>query len=152
MSRGSGPSCSGHRWAAARARYATGSLIFSAPHALERQLPAAWVAGVIVALITGGGLGVRLLLAGDLQGLAGWTVAACFIPSLALALGVWSGSSKFFEALYTVWWYMGAAHHMRGGDFIGTVAASSRPELYLALTIALLASCWLRRRTQLAYA
>jgi len=134
------------------ARYATGSLIFSAPHALERQLPAAWVAGVIVALITGGGLGVRLLLAGDLQGLAGWTVAACFIPSLALALGVWSGSSKFFEALYTVWWYMGAAHHMRGGDFIGTVAASSRPELYLALTIALLASCWLRRRTQLAYA
>ena len=134
------------------ARYATGSLIFSAPHALERQLPAAWLAGVIVALVTGAGLGIRLLLAGDLQGLAGWAVAACFIPSLALALGVWSGSSKFFEALYTVWWYTGAAHHVRGLDYVGAVAASSTPGIYLVLTAALLASCWMRRRAQLAYA
>jgi hypothetical protein len=133
-------------------RYATGSLVFSAPHALQRQLPAAWVAGVIVTALAGGGLGIRLLLARDLHGLAGWAVAACFIPSLALALGVWSGSSKFFEALYTVWWYTGAAHHVRGLDYTGTVAASSTPGLYLSLTVALLASCWMRRRTQLAYA
>jgi len=133
-------------------RYATGSLVFSAPHALQRQLPAAWVAGVIVAALTGGGLGIRLLLARDLHGLAGWAVAACFIPSLAQALGVWSGSSKFFEALYTVWWYTGAAHHVRGLDYTGTVSASSTPGLYLVLTAALLASCWMRRRTQLAYA
>jgi hypothetical protein len=134
------------------ARYATGSLLFSAPHALQRQLPAAWIAGVLVTALTGGGLGIRLLLARDLHGFAGWTVAACFIPSLALALGVWSGSSKFFEALYTVWWYIGAAHHLRGLDYTGTVAVSSTPGLYLALTVALLASCWMRRRTQLAYA
>jgi hypothetical protein len=133
-------------------RYATGSLVFSAPHALQRQLPAAWVAGAIVTALAGGGLGIRLLLARDLHGLAGWAVAACFIPSLALALGVWSGSSKFFEALYTVWWYTGAAHHVRGLDYTGTVAASATPGLYLALTAVLLASCWMRRRTQLAYA
>jgi hypothetical protein len=134
------------------ARFATGSLVFSSPHALQRQLPAAWIAGVIVALLTGGGLGIRLLLARDLHGLVGFLVAACFIPSLALALGVWSGSSKFFEALYTVWWYTGAAHHVSGLDFTGTVAASSRPLAYLLLTIVLLASSWMRRRTQLAYA
>lgn len=134
------------------ARFATGSLVFCAPHFLERQLPATWVAGVLVTLATGGGLAIRLLIARDLHSLAGFAVAVCFIPSLALALGILSGSSKFFEALYTAWWYTGAAHHLRGGDFTGTVAASSTPLVYLVLTIVLLAVAFARRRTQLAYA
>jgi hypothetical protein len=134
------------------ARYATGSLIFSAPHALDRQLPAAWVAGALVTLATGGGLLIRLLIAGDGRGVAGFLVAVCFIPSLALALGILTGGSKFFEALYTVWWYTGAAHHIRGLDFMSTVDASSTPVVYLVLTVGLLAVCWTRRRTQLAYA
>jgi hypothetical protein len=134
------------------ARYATGSLIFSAPHALDRQLPAAWVAGVLVTLATGGGLLMRLVMAGDGRGVAGFLVAVCFIPSLALALGILTGGSKFFEALYTVWWYTGAAHHIRGLDFMGTVDASSTPVVYLVLTVGLLAVGWMRRRTQLAYA
>ncbi|MFZ0275170.1 MAG: hypothetical protein WB524_09275 [Acidobacteriaceae bacterium] len=133
-------------------RYATGPLIFSAPYALQRQLPAVWIAGVLVTLAAGGGLAIRLLIARDLHGLAGFAVAACFIPSLALALGVLSGGSKFFEALYTVWWYTGAAHHLRGADFTGTVAASSTPLIYLGMTLVLLAICFTRRRTQLAYA
>ena len=133
-------------------RYNTGSLIFSAPNALERQLPATWLAGVLITLATGGGLAIRLLIARDLHGLAGFAVAVCFIPTLALALGIVTGSSKFFEALYTVWWYTGAAHHLRGGDFTGVVAASSTPVLYLVLTIMLLTTAFVRRRTQLAYA
>jgi hypothetical protein len=75
-----------------------------------------------------------------------------FIPSLALALGVLTGSGKFFEALYIAWWYTGAAHHLRGMDFTGTFAASSTPAPFLILTTVLLAACWTRRRTQLAYA
>ena len=134
------------------ARYATGSLIFSAPHALQRQLPAAWVAGMLITLAAGSGLLIRLLIAGDGRGVLGFLVAVGFIPSLALACGILSGGSKLFEALYTVGWYTGAAHHIRGLDFMGTVTASSMPFLYLGLTIALLATCWLRRRTQLAYA
>jgi hypothetical protein len=134
------------------ARYATGALIFSSPRALQRQLPAVWVAGVLVTLATGGGLAIRLLIARDWHELAGFAAAVCFIPSLALALGILTGGSKFFEALYTAWWYTGAAHHLRGGDFTGTVAASSTPVVYLALTGLLLAVCWTRRRTQLAYA
>jgi hypothetical protein len=134
------------------ARYATGSLIFSSPHALERQLPAVWVAGVLVTLAAGSGLAIRLLIARDLHGLAGFAVAVCFIPSLALTLGVLTGSSKFFEALYIAWWYTGAANHTPGLDYTGTFATSSRPVIYLVLTIVLLAVCFARRRTQLAYA
>jgi len=134
------------------ARWQTGALLRSAPRTLGRQLPAAWVAGVLVAAATGGGLAIRLALAGDAQGLAGWAGGAVFIPSLALALGVWTGTNKWFEAVYTVWWYVGATHHVRGLDYMGTVPASSTPGLFLALAGVMLASCWLRRRTQLGYA
>jgi hypothetical protein len=134
------------------ARYATGPLIFSAPRSLERQLPAVWLAGVLVALAAGSGLALRLVVARDLHGLVGFAVATLFIPSLALALGVLTGGSKLFEALYIVWWYTGALHHLPGADFTGTLAASSRPALYLLFTVGLLAVCFARRRTQLAYA
>jgi hypothetical protein len=132
-------------------RYSTESLIFSSQGILQRQLPAAWTAGVLASLLTGGGLGIRLLLARDLPGIAAWTVAALFIPSLALALGVWSGSSKLFEALYTVWWYVGALNHVPGADYIGTTAAARRPATYLVLTVILLTACYLGRRARLAY-
>ncbi len=79
----------------------TSQLIFSAPHPLARQLPAVWLAGVVLALITGSGFGGRLLLAGDWRGLLAWLIGALFIPTLALTLGVWSGSSKLFEIVYT---------------------------------------------------
>lgn len=51
--------------------------------------------------LTGGGLGFRLLIGGDWPGFSGWLAGALFVPTFALALGVWSGSSKLFEALYT---------------------------------------------------
>jgi len=38
----------------------------------------------------------------SLRAALGWLVGACFIPSLALACGAWSGSSKLFEILYTL--------------------------------------------------
>jgi hypothetical protein len=134
------------------ARWSTGALLYSAPRTLGRQLPAAWVAGVLVAMAAGGGLAIRLALAGDAQGLAGWAAGAMFIPSLALALGIWSGTAKWFEALYTVWWYIGPMHHTPGLDFMGTTAASSRPGLYALFAAVLVVSCWVRRRTQLGYA
>ncbi len=134
------------------ARWATESLLYASPHALARQLPAAWLAGVVVALATGGGLAIRLGIAGDVHGLVGWAVGACFIPSLALAAGVWSGGSKLFEALYTVWWYMGALHHVPGLDYTGVVESSARPGVYAGLTLMLLGAAWMGRRAKLAYA
>ena len=134
------------------ARFATQSLIFSAPRPLYRQLPATWTAGVVVAALTGGGVSVRLLLSADWHGLAAWFAGALFIPSLALALGVWSGSSKPFEALYTVWWYIGPAHQAPGLDFMGTAPASQNPGLFLLLAAGLLMASYWGRRVRLAYA
>jgi len=137
---------------AREARYATQSLIFSSERALRRQLPAVWIAGVVVAILTGAGVGNRLLLAADWHGLIPWLAGALFIPSLALCLGVWSGTSKPFEAIYTVWWYIGPANRTPGLDFMGTTAASSKPTFYFLFGLGLVVASYFGRRLRVAYA
>jgi hypothetical protein len=132
------------------AMFSTGSLIFSAPHAVPRQLLATYAAGVAVAAITGGGLGIHLLIARDFAGLGAWLAGALFIPALALALGVITGSRKFFEALYTAWWYVGPLHHTPQIDFMGTTAMSSRPGPYLGAAVGLVVVAYAWRKVKLA--
>ena len=91
-------------------------------------------------------------VAGDFAGFIAWATGALFIPALALVLGVASGSRKFFEALYTAWWYVGPLHHIRGLDFMGTTAASSTPAPYLAAAVLLMLLAYSWRRVRLAYA
>jgi hypothetical protein len=91
-------------------------------------------------------------LTSDWRSLAAWISAVLFIPSLALVLGIWSGSRIPFEALYTVWWYIGPAHHLPGIDFMGTTAASSRPEFYALAAGVLLAMSYWKRRLRMGYA
>jgi hypothetical protein len=134
------------------ALFSTGSLIFSAPHAVPRQLLATYAAGVMVAAITGGGLGIHLLLARDFAGLGAWATGALFIPALALALGVTTGSRKFFEALYTAWWYVGPLHHTPQADFMGTTPMSSTPGPYLAAAAGLFVIAYVWRRVKLGRA
>lgn len=134
------------------ARFNTASLIFSSERSLWRQLPAVWIAGVIVAAVTNGGLAIRLLIAGDWQALLAWIVCILFVPSLALALGIWSGTSKVFEAFYTAWWYIGPAHHTPGMDFLGTTPDSTQITLYLLLAAGLVTAAYVGRRAKLAYA
>jgi hypothetical protein len=134
------------------ASFKTDGVLFSCPRSLSRQLPALWLAGVSVAAIAGSGVGIRLLISGDEGGFAAWLAGVLFIPALALALGAWSGSSKFFEALYTVWWYVGPLHHTPGIDFVGTSALSTAPGTYFAGTALLLVGAYVARRRQLGYA
>ena len=126
------------------AQYATGALVFSAPRPVPQQLLATYAAGVLVAVLTGGGLGLHLLFARDVAGLAAWAGGALFIPALALALGVTTGTRKFFEALYTAWWYVGPLHHTPQIDFMGTTAQSSTPGGYLTAAglLVLIACTW----------
>lgn len=134
------------------ARHRTEQLLFSAAHPLRRQLPATWLAGVAVALTTGSGVGVRLVLAGDRAGLLAWTVGALFIPTLALALGCWSGGSKLFEVVYTVLWYAGPMSRIPFLDFMGASnesVATSAPLCYLGLTAVLLGLAVVARRRRL---
>ena len=132
--------------------FRTDQLIFSTAHPLRRQLPACWLAGVIIAVITGGGAGLRLLLAGDQLGLLAWTAGALFIPTMALALGVWSGSSKLFEVLYLFLWYLGPANRLGAIDFMGVTGPllpSRTPMTFLMVTAALAVFAILGRQRQL---
>ncbi len=134
------------------ARFSTSSLIYSARNAFPGQLLASWTAGFLLALLTGGGLGLRLLAAGEFFSLGAWLAGALFIPSLALALGVCTGGRKAFEALYTAWWYIGPLHHAHGIDFMATTPASSNPLSYTIASAVLLATALAWRKTRLAYA
>lgn len=133
-------------------RHRTAEFIISVPHPMRFQLPAIWLAGVILALLTGGGAAVRLILAGDWATLLAWTAGALFIPSLALMLGVWSGSSKLFEVVYITMWYLGPMSNLSALDFMGAhreAVATGTPLYYLSLTILLLGLAVVGRRRQL---
>jgi hypothetical protein len=130
----------------------TSQLLFSAPHPIARQLPAVWCAGVILAVLTGSGFGARMLLSGDWRGLLAWLTGALFIPTLALALGVWSGTSKLFEIVYTLLWYVGPMHANLQLDFMASApgtAATRVPSFYFALMAAIAAVAVLGRKRQL---
>jgi hypothetical protein len=136
------------------ARYGTDQILFSTPHPLRLQIPAAWLGGVTVALLTGSIIGARLLLAGDWGGLGAWLVGACFIPALALALGVWTGTSRFFEGLYTAFWYAGPLQPIPAIDFMGAsreAVAAGTPLVFAGATVILLALCFAGRARQLKH-
>jgi len=133
-------------------RHQTHQILFAAPHPLARQLPAVWLAGVLLAVVTGSGFALRLLLDRNLPGLFAWTVGALFIPTAALFLGVWSSSSKPFEILYTLLWYIGPMHAMPAFDFMGSSPATATthyPLYYLAFTAILFVLAIAGRKRQL---
>lgn len=129
-------------------RFGTSEILFSAPRPVGTQLPAAWMAGVLLAMAIGGGVAVRYLVAGDLRSLGAWAVGAMFIPMMALALGAWSGSSKLFEALYLFLWYIGPINHTSELDYLGATG-KSRPLVWLAATAVLAAVAMAGRRRQI---
>ena len=130
----------------------TSQLLFSAPHPIARQLPAVWCAGMVLALITGSGFALRLVLGGNWRGLLAWLIGAAFIATFALALGVWSGTSKPFEILYTLLWYVGPMHAIVPLDFMGSAPATSLtrvPLVYLALAAGMALTALAGRKRQL---
>jgi hypothetical protein len=133
-------------------RFGTRSLLFSCANILPRQLLASFLAGLMVAALSGAGAGVRLLLARSFAGLFAWAAGALFLPALALALGTLSGTGKPFEGLLTAIWYVGPMNHTPGLDFTGAASGPhtiSYALIYLALTAALLVSAYAIRFRQL---
>ena len=134
------------------ARFGTSALLFSSARPLGRQLPATWLAGVVLAMTTGGGVALRLLFSGDSAGLGAWLAGALFIPTLALALGVWSGTSKLFEVVYLLLWYIGPMNHVPAMDYLGATKeglAAGMPLVYLGVTTLLAAAAVAGRRRQI---
>lgn len=135
-------------------KHQTYQTIFSTPHPVRRQLPAIWLAGVIVALIMTTGFVVRLLLAGDFQHLFAVAVGILFVPSLALALGVWTNGSRTFEIVYLILWYISIQSGATAFDYRGaTVEAISAgmPIYYFMITILLTVLAVLGRRKQMHF-
>ena len=133
-------------------QHRTEELILTNPHPLRRQLPATWLGGLIVAMLTGSGVALRLVLAGDWSTLLAWAVGALFIPTLALALGAWTGSGKAFEGLYAAIWYFGPVNQLATLDFMGATdksVAAGVPFYYLALTAILMGQAVVGRMRQL---
>ena len=122
------------------ARHHTDGYVFSTPRPLGRQLPATWLAGFIVAALAGAGVLVRLIAEGDGSGVLVWTVGALFIPSLALAFGTWTGSSKVFEIAYLMLWYIGPIQQIDQFNFINFESETSQtnPTVWIFLFAAIL--------------
>ena len=132
-------------------RFGIEPLLFSCARILPRQFPAAWIAGILLAALTGIGAACRLALAGQSEGLFAWAAGVLFIPSLALALGVWSGTSKFFEGLYIALWYVGPLNRVRGFDFTGSANGPQTGRfalMYLGIAAVLVAAAFFRRARQ----
>lgn len=96
----------------------------------------------MTALLVIGGA-VLFIANDDLPSLAGWVGAVVFIPTLALALGVFSSGSRVFEVVYVIWWYIGPLQKTAGLDF-----TAGAPQVYLlaAAGLLLLAAFWRGRR------
>jgi hypothetical protein len=129
-------------------RHNTQQIVFSTAHPVGRQVLAAWLAGVCVATGSGIGFAAQRTLSGDWAGLGAWAAGALFIPSLALALGTWSGSSRAFEVVYALLWYVGPINHVPALDYMGATAAAvggRSPFYYLLASGALLVLALLGR-------
>jgi hypothetical protein len=123
----------------------TSQMVFSSARPVLRQLPAAWLAGVLATALFGVAGAVVSLSSSDLPGLAGWVGAVIFIPALALALGVFSSGSRVFEVVYLIWWYIGPFQKSQGMDF-----TNGAPQVYLlaAAGLLLLSAYWRGRQVR----
>jgi hypothetical protein len=123
-------------------------LTFSSASPLLRQLPAQWLAGFIVTLLVSIGAIIRFTVDGDTVGLLALLSGAIFIPSLALASGVWSGTSKLFEILYMLIWYLGPLNKLTALDYIGS-HGNGRPEFFIPFSIVLIVLAFTGRARQI---
>ena len=123
-------------------------MTFSSASPLMRQLPAQWLAGFIVTLLISLGALLRFTLDGETVGLVALLSGAIFIPSLALASGVWSGTSKLFEILYMILWYIGPLNNVPALDYIGS-HGNGRPEFFIPFSLALIAFALFGRARQI---
>jgi hypothetical protein len=130
------------------ARDGTDETVFSSPHPLLLQLPGQWLAGFVLAVLTGGGVLLHLVLAGDTAPLLAALVGAALIPSLALCLGVLTGTAQVFEVLYLLLCYVGPLQGVAALDFM-RARGSNDPAVWGTIAVASLAVAFVWRWRQL---
>jgi hypothetical protein len=85
-----------------------------------RRLAAALLAGTLLSMAISVVVALRLLVAGDLAGVAAWAAGALFVPALALFLGLLTRSPRLFQIVYLLVWYM-VLNGAPELDFMGAV-------------------------------
>jgi len=126
--------------------YRTNQYIFTAAYPLKHHLPITLLAGIAITFITGIGAAINLVINGELLHLLAWAIAALFIPSLALSLGILSGGRKLFEVVYIILWYIGPMNQGKYLDFLGASSTSIKIQLsYFIVTIGLIGIAFLGR-------
>jgi hypothetical protein len=134
-------------------RFGTRALLFSSARILPRQLLASWLAGFVLAVLFGSAAGLRIFATQGPGALLPWIAGAALLPSLALALGVFSGTSKPFEAILTAMWYIGPMNRVSGIDYTGSsngAAAMHYAVEYIAIAAALLVATAALRARQIS--
>jgi len=93
-------------------------LIFSCLSPIKKQFPAMLLAGFLVAMGVVSMALFRFILSSEVYSVFMLFAGALFIPSMALACGTLTGTTRTFEILFTTLWYIGP---LQGGglDFIG---------------------------------
>jgi CDP-diglyceride synthetase len=131
-------------------RHRVNPLLAGAPSPLWRQVPATWMAGVLLALLLGSGALIRLWSEPAL--LPGFAAGALFIPSLSLLLGLTAGTERPAQVLLLIWWYLGPLNGLTALDLTGVTDAALAqgiPWFYLAAGPLLFGLALLVRRQQL---
>jgi hypothetical protein len=121
------------------ARFGTDAVLFASPRPIRRQLPAAWAAGFVLAVVAAAGAVARFAIAGEWTTLIALLAGAAFVPALALAMGIWSGHRRLFEAFYLALWYIGPMNRVAFLDYTGASAVDDRAVIAQASACALLA-------------
>jgi hypothetical protein len=117
--------------------YDTYKLTYSATHPFRRQFMASWLSGISLAVVAVSGATIRMLVEGGAERLPAILVAVVFAPSLAMALGTWSNSSRLFEVVYLLWLFIGV-NGATPLDFMQVGQDSLNPSIlavYLTLTL-----------------
>jgi len=127
------------RWAALGSRerrWNVTEIVMSAPRPIARPLFAQWAAGSTLGMAICAGVIIRLLATGHPLGALACIAVACAIAAVALACGATAGSSRLFECVYLIVWYIGPINHAPPLDFVGALLTA--PTLLLAIASTLI--------------
>jgi hypothetical protein len=127
-------------------------LLDCAPCPIRRQLPASWLAGVVLAALVALPAWARFATAGRLDLVAALSGAVILVPSLALTLGVWSGTVRLFQVGYLFLWYLGPLNKLPALDYLGITDAaivSGTPVACVWTSVLLIAGAWAGRLLQI---
>lgn len=127
----------------------TRQLVFSSPSIIRNQLAARYLVGILVTLIIVIGFGIREMTSQNTDAAIALFSCIVFIPALSLCFGIWSGTSRMFEVVYTTLWYFGPFNKMPALDFTHIVTDTYETvTIYFVVTLLMFVLSIMGRKKQ----